>query len=55
MFKITTECNGCDQCMESCPVEGAIIAGKPYKINAELCAECGACVAECGKQAIVEE
>ena len=55
MFKITTDCDFCGQCKECCPVEGAVVVGKPYKIDPTLCAECGACVNECSKQAIVEE
>lgn len=55
MFKITMDCDGCGQCQEYCPVEGAIVAGKPYYIDSELCVECGACINECIKQAIVEE
>ncbi len=55
MFRITTDCDACGQCMECCPVEGAIVAGKPYKIAPDLCAECGACVCDCPKQAIIEE
>lgn len=55
MFKITKDCDSCGQCKDCCPVDGAIIEGTPYTIDAGLCAECGACVAECPKQAIVEE
>lgn len=55
MFKITRDCDSCGQCIECCPVEGAIEVGKPYKISPDICAECGACVDECPKQAVVEE
>jgi MinD superfamily P-loop ATPase len=55
MFKITTDCDSCGKCMEFCPVDGAIVVGKPYTTNQDLCAECGACVCDCPKDAIVEE
>ncbi len=55
MFKITKDCDSCGQCKDICPVDGAIVEGKPYTIDAGLCAECGACFDECPKQAIVEE
>lgn len=55
MLKITTSCDSCAQCVDCCPVEGAIVVGKPYTIEPNLCAECGACVNECPQQAIVEE
>lgn len=57
MYKISSNCDGCGKCLESCPVEGAIIpvacsqATAPYQIVQELCAECGACQEECEQRA----
>ena len=36
----------CQLCVESCP-QGAILPGKPVRIDLERCTECGACVNSC--------
>lgn len=62
MWIITHACNGCGQCQQICPVDGAIVATSPqgggqaapaYQITAS-CAECGACQHACRVQAIEE-
>jgi ferredoxin len=48
-------CNGCGNCLYSCP-RGAIsmVAGNAY-IDPELCNGCGACVNHCPRDAIYKE
>ncbi len=46
-YVITADCIMCDACLPECP-ENAITAGDPvYKINIDLCTDCGECAEVC--------
>jgi Na+-translocating ferredoxin:NAD+ oxidoreductase RNF subunit RnfB len=55
------ECNGCEKCVEVCPVEAMTLvsANDPHKkkkkiakLNEEICLGCGVCVRVCSKEYI---
>ena len=55
MFKISSDCTGCGECVEACQ-EGAIQPqGDVFVINQEACTNCGLCEAACPVEAIFEE
>jgi ferredoxin len=41
-YTINQDCTACGTCIDECPVE-AISEGDIYKINPEVCTDCGAC------------
>ena len=43
-YKISEDCTACGSCIDECPVE-AISEGDIYKIDPDVCTDCGACVA----------
>ena len=45
-------CEGCTDCVESCPVEAIAMASDKAKVNEEECTDCGACVDSCPTEAI---
>jgi Na+-translocating ferredoxin:NAD+ oxidoreductase subunit B len=51
---IGTRCNGCGECVQVCPVPGAImgVEGKRYKVNAGKCIGCGLCIPICKQRAV---
>lgn len=51
---IDTKCNGCGECRQVCPVEGAVSGenGKRHVIRKELCIGCGRCLTVCPVRAI---
>ncbi|UCG67375.1 MAG: 4Fe-4S binding protein [Deltaproteobacteria bacterium] len=55
LIKVAKEkCNGCDQCLDFCPVDVfEIKQGKSYPTHPENCLGCGTCVAICETQAII--
>lgn len=51
----TSKCDGCETCVESCPVEAISIVDDHAVIDADECIECLACIDECPNEAIYEE
>ncbi|MFP4416069.1 MAG: RnfABCDGE type electron transport complex subunit B [Chitinivibrionales bacterium] len=51
---IDTKCNGCGECVEACPVKGAITGepGNRYVVVKEKCIGCGVCLNKCPVHAI---
>ena len=49
------KCNGCGECVESCPVEAIELNGDIAKVNEDECTDCGACVDVCPDEAIEVE
>ncbi len=50
------KCKGdCPECLEACPVEGAISLEGGLKIDPEKCVQCGRCARACSKEAIKVE
>ncbi|MBN2188177.1 MAG: 4Fe-4S binding protein [Chitinispirillaceae bacterium] len=51
---IDTKCDGCGECLQVCPVPGAIIGrkGTRHAVNKELCIGCGRCLTVCHVRAI---
>ncbi len=47
------KCRGyCPECVESCPVEGAISIEEGLKIDSDMCVRCGRCARACSRGAI---
>ena len=46
-YQIFQTCDACNNCKTICPVDDAVIAGDIYRIDDELCVDCGLCVDEC--------
>ncbi len=53
-YHITNECIACGSCIEECAFD-AISEGDIYKIDADLCTDCGACEGACPTEAIHAE
>lgn len=49
------KCNGCEACVDSCPVEAITMEDDVAVVDKEECTDCGACVDECPEEAITEE
>lgn len=51
---IDTKCNGCGECITTCPVKGAISGekGQRHIIDKEKCIGCGICLQKCEPHAI---
>ncbi len=49
------KCEGCGECVSSCPTEAIVMENNKAQVNADTCADCGACVDACPKQAISVE
>ncbi len=48
-----SRCNGCRRCVEVCPHEVFVMAGKRARIkDRDACMECGACARNCAEGAI---
>jgi NAD-dependent dihydropyrimidine dehydrogenase PreA subunit len=45
------KCEGCEDCLESCPSSSIVMAESKAQVN-EDCIDCGACVESCPTQAI---
>ena len=45
-------CTGCENCVESCPVEAIEMTDGKAVVKADDCVDCGACVGECPVEAI---
>ena len=48
-------CEGCGDCIETCPCGAIELKEKKAVIDGELCADCGACVDSCPTHAIEME
>ncbi len=46
-YKITEECIMCDACLPECPQEAITLGNPKYKVNVELCDDCGSCAEVC--------
>lgn len=46
------KCEGCGDCVESCPSEAIEIVEGKAQVKEDDCADCGACVDECPTEAI---
>jgi NAD-dependent dihydropyrimidine dehydrogenase PreA subunit len=51
-YQIAPTCDACNHCKSICPVDDAVIAGENYRIDEELCIDCGLCVDECPSSSI---
>jgi len=52
MVKVdASKCNGCCECIGTCPVDGIRLVNGKAEAN-EQCIECGACIGICPAQAI---
>ena len=40
-------CNGCDRCIQSCPVQALSIVGNGIELSLDICIFCGECAREC--------
>ena len=40
-------CIACGDCQNNCPIDGAIIAGDTYSVEASRCDDCGLCADSC--------
>ena len=49
------KCEGCGDCVESCPSEAIEIVEEKAQIKVEDCVDCEACVDECPTEAITME
>jgi len=47
-------CNGCGNCIESCPVEALALNKKSRQaeVNEQECIDCGVCVENCPTEAL---
>jgi electron transfer flavoprotein alpha subunit len=52
---IEESCNGCELCVQECPLGAIEVIGDTADINVGLCNLCGACVRACAFNAIVME
>jgi len=50
---VDSSCLACGACQGECPAD-AIIAGDPYRIDADACSGCGACIDACPTASIYE-
>lgn len=54
--KIVPEnCDGCMQCLRSCPTQALRIIAETPIIHEDLCIDCGACIMACPRKAVLPE
>jgi ferredoxin len=46
-------CDGCGNCVDSCPLTGIYMEGGIAHIREGYCDACGLCISECNKNAII--
>jgi len=46
------KCTGCEECVESCPLDAISVTDGTARVDEETCGDCGACVDACSSQAI---
>ena len=49
------KCTGCEECIESCPLEALEIQEGKAVVDEDVCGDCGACVDVCPSEAITVE
>jgi NAD-dependent dihydropyrimidine dehydrogenase PreA subunit len=55
IFVDEDNCTGCGDCLQVCPVEGAVVFQQAKAvINHDLCTGCAACMSACLEEAIYE-
>jgi len=52
IITIPDKCDGCMQCLRSCPTHALRVRGQTPLILDDLCIDCGACIASCPRKAI---
>ncbi len=55
MVMVTSECVGCYQCQDTCPVDALTMGPLWMEVNDEVCVGCGVCVDACPVEAIKKE
>jgi ferredoxin len=54
--KVTIEkCNGCGDCVESCPSEALKLQDGKVQVNNDECSDCAACIDVCPETALALE
>ena len=53
--KVTSDCIGCEVCIDTCPTNAIIMKDGVAEIIAKDCIDCGACDPTCPVNAIIEE
>ncbi|MCK4527289.1 FAD-dependent oxidoreductase [candidate division WOR-3 bacterium] len=46
------QCDGCELCIDSCPLNAISISAEVAEVNEALCRGCGSCVASCPRDAL---
>jgi len=46
------KCNGCGDCVESCPLDAIAMNDGKSTVDPETCGDCGACIDACPSEAI---
>jgi hypothetical protein len=49
------KCEGCADCVDSCPTEAIEMVDGKAKVDEEVCSDCGACEGVCPTEAITIE
>jgi len=49
------KCTGCEECVESCPLDAIEIQDAIAVVDEDVCGDCGACVDVCPAGAITVE
>ena len=49
------KCTGCEECVESCPMEAIEIKDEKAVVDEETCSDCGTCMDVCPSEAITVE
>lgn len=49
------KCNGCETCIDACPMEAISMEGELAVVDEDECTDCGVCEDECSEEAIEVE
>ncbi len=52
---VPENCDGCMNCLRSCPSDALRVKSRTPVINSDLCIDCGACIASCPRKAILPD
>lgn len=52
LFVHEAQCDGCELCVDECPVNAIKISGTVAEVNEALCMGCGSCIASCPTDAL---